>query len=236
MSPHPSLLTLRRQHSGESVGDDVRTHTAACPECTTRLQGLRTEQLDFEQRVPFERFAARVEARTPPRRVKTAIAVVVALAASLVLLIGLQSNDSGHNRLKGGASVDFVVAGTGGQRQVEGEPEALAPGERVRVGLTAGSWPYAMVVSIDDRGVVTPIYLENGRSLAVSGTSWLPDSLEFTGRGLERIVVVLSASPLSLDEVSRAVKTAYDAAHGDLNRMTEPQLPGEQLQRTFLKP
>ncbi len=236
MSEHPSMLTLRRLHAGEAVGDEVQAHVAGCPECAAKMQAFVAEQRQLEQALPFERFAGGVKQRTA-RPVRRAVTVGLALAATLALVFAVsRSSETTTNRVKGGASIDLVVAGGGGQRQAAGEPEALAPGERVRVGLTAGVWRYAMVVSIDERGMVTPIYLENGRSLSVNGTAWLPDSLEFTGQGLERLVVVLSQAPLTLDTVSQAAKTAYDAAHGDVARMTDLELPGEQFQRTFLKP
>lgn len=235
---HPSALTLRRLHAGEAVGDEPAKHVVTCEACTATLNGFREEQRDFEQQVPFERFASAVERKAKPP-VRRWVSIGVALAAMLALAFIAQlamrpATDT--NRVKGGASVDFVVAGGGGQRQVAGEPEALAAGERVRLGLTSGIWRYAMVASIDERGAITPIYLENGRSLSVSGTAWLPDSLEFTGHGLERVVVVLSQSPLTLDTLSAAMKVSYDAAHGDLTHMTDLELPGEQFQRTFLKP
>lgn len=236
MSTHPSMLTLRRLHSGEAAFGEVQAHLAGCAACAAKLQSFTAEQRELEQAVPFERFAAGVQKRTA-RPVRRAVTVGLALAATLALVFAVsRSSETAINRVKGGASVDMVVSGGGGQRQAAGEPEALAPGERVRVGLTAGVWRYAMVVSIDERGMVTPIYLENGRSLSVTGTAWLPDSLEFTGRGLERLVIVLSQAPLTLDTVSQAAKSAYDAAHGDVARMTDLELPGEQFQRTFLKP
>ncbi len=236
MSTHPSMLTLRRLHSGEAVGDEVHAHLVGCAECAAKVQRFAAEQHQLEQALPFERFAAGIKQRTQ-RPVRRYVTMGLALAATLALVFAVSFSSQGTtNRLKGGASVDLVVAGSGGQRQVAGEPEALAPGERVRVGVTAGAWRYAMVVSIDERGTVTPIYLENGRSLSVNGTAWLPDSLEFTGPGLERLVIVMSQSPLTLDTVSQAVKTAYEAAHGDVARMTDLELPGEQFQRTFLKP
>ena len=233
---HPSMMTLRKLHAGES--DAAAAHVATCEVCAAKMKGLHDEQLALEQVMPFEKFAAGVEGKGRPRQVRPErwVAAGIAVAATLALVFAVMRSEGPTSRIKGSASVDFVVGGGGGQRAVTGEPEALAPGERVRVGLTAGAWSYAMVVSIDERGTLTPIYLENGRSLTVNGTAWLPDSLEFTGQGLERIVVVLSQSPLTLETVSQATKTAYEAAHGDLTRMPTLDLPGEQFQRTFLKP
>jgi hypothetical protein len=96
-----------------------------------------------------------------------------------------------------------------------------------------------LVVSIDDAGEITPIYVENGRSLPIapgSARTWLPDSLEFTGKGLERLVIVLSASPLTLDQVSAPLRLAWQDARGDLTKLGSLPLPGAQFHRTFLKP
>ncbi len=235
---HPSGLMLRRLHAGEAVGDEPAKHVAACEACAATLNGFRDEQRAFEQHVPFESFASAVErkARPPARRwVSISMAIAAMLAVAFIAQFAMHPATE-TNRVKGGASVDFIVAGGGGQRQVAADPEALAPGERVRLGLTSGIWRYAMVASIDERGTITPIYLENGRSLSVNGTAWLPDSLEFTGQGLERVVVALSQAPITLDALSTAMKVSYDAAHGDLTHMADLELPGEQFQRTFLKP
>jgi len=238
MSAHPSALELRRLLAGEAVGDAPAAHLATCELCAAKVQGFRDEQRDFEREVPFERFATGVERKAKPP-VRRAVSIGIAIAAMFAGAFFTQlmmRPDPTTNRVKGGASVDFVVAGGGGQRQAVGEPEALSAGERVRLGLTAGVFRYAVVVSVDETGTVTPIYFENTQSLVISGTGWLPDSLEFTGHGLERMVVVLSQTPLELDAVMRAAKTSYDAAHGDPSKMRELELPGEQFQRTFLKP
>ena len=236
MSAHPSALVLRRMLAGEAVGGEPAAHAATCETCAAKLQGFRDEQRDFERAVPFDRFASEVRRKANPP-VRRAISIGVAIAAMFIGAFVTQMvmrPDPTTNRVKGGASVDFVVAGGGGQRQAAGEPEALAGGERVRLGLTAGVWRYAIVVSIDEHGTVTPIYNEDLRRLG--STTWLPDSLEFTGHGLERIVVVLSDSHLSFDTVAQAAQASYKTAHGDLTQMPDLQLPGEQFQRTFLKP
>jgi hypothetical protein len=197
--------------------------------------------------------AARTPRKTPSRLLASAdLRFALALAASLVALVGVQrlSGEAERTtRLKGGgdaalAGVEVVVASasTGVQRRASEDPstpEALAPGERVRLGLKAGPWAYAVVVSVDESGAVTPIYDQAGKSLPLAkakDTQFLPDSLEFTGRGLERIIVVLSDSPLTLDEVTAAARSRYEASHGDLTHLAPLDLKGEQFHRTFLKP
>jgi hypothetical protein len=250
---HPGSLAVRRLRAGEPVDEATRVHVAGCGSCQAALAALEAEQSQFEQEISFDRFAAGVEraarqAKTPApsRRWMTP---VMAMAAAVVVIAGVQfvlgriePEQSGTNRIKGGATVEVVVAGAGPQRAASTDPsvpEALAPGERIRLGLTSEAWRYALVVSIDDAGEITPIYVENGRSLPIapgSARTWLPDSLEFTGKGLERLVIVLSASPLTLDQVSAPLRLAWQDARGDLTKLGSLPLPGAQFHRTFLKP
>lgn len=251
---HPGSLTLRRLHGGEAVGDEVSVHVEACAACKATLATITAEQQAFEQQISFDRFAAGVEraareaSRPAPAKQRPWLQPVLALAAGLVVIAGAQlalsrvEPTGAGNRVKGGAAVQLVVAGHGPQRDASERPdvaEALAAGERVRIGLTPDTWKYAIVVSIDDDGEITPIYVDNGRSLAIGAskdTIWLPESLEFTGKGLEHVVIVLSSSPLGLDQLAGALRLAFDDARGDLLKLGSLPLPGQQFHRTFLKP
>lgn len=249
---HPGELTLRRIVGGETVEASVTEHVAACDACGTRLEALREEQRRFEAELPFERFAAGVErAARRPREVRRPVVLAnvrfaLALAACLAVTIAVQTvggrDEAALNRTKGGAGVDVVVAGTGVQRVASSDPatpEALAPGERVRVGLASGPWHYGMVLSVDEQGVVSPVYVDGKRSLALRAQrepQYLPDSLEFTGKGLERMIVVLSDEPLQVDDVAWLVRERFAAARGDLTKLETLNLRGEQFHRTFLKP
>lgn len=245
MSAHPGSLTLRRLQAGESLAD-AQAHVAQCETCRATISTFAAEQRAFEHEISFDRFAAGVEraARqgSKPRRSQwkqTALALAAALVAIVAVQGVLSRVEPGVplNRTKGAASVQLVVAGAGPQREASSRPEvpeALAPTDRVRIGVTADTFTSAIVVSIDEAGVVTPIYGE--KLTAGRETHWLPESLEFTGKGLERVVVVLSATPLTYEQVARPLKLAYDDARGDLTRLGTLPLPGEQFHRTFLKP
>ena len=247
-SDHPGALTLRRLLLGEAVGADVKAHASACAECQARLKTFTEEQQRFEAGIPFERFAAGVErASRTPREVRPArspvLQVVLSLAAVLLVAVGFGQifgiEDKGFNRVKGGG-VDVVVAGKGGQRQVDTiTVEALARGERVRIGFSPGTWRYLAVLSIDEAGQVTPLYPPSGTSLPVTPEApraWLPDSLEFTGSGLERVVVVMGNDPTDMQLLAKEAKRRYDEAQGDVSKMSNLDVPGEQFHRTFLKP
>jgi hypothetical protein len=248
---HIGELTLRRLRAGEALGPGamaIEAHATSCPECRARARALDDEQRRFEQEISFDRFAAGVEraARGAQTRRRSGLgrlwmaAPLVAMAAAVALVATFRPHEA--NRTKGGAGMTVRVAGGGGQRdaRVEGA-ERLARGERLRIGYQPEGHRYLLSLSIDDHGTVTPLYPERGASLpvpdgAASATRYLPDSLELTGAGLERIVVVLSDQPIDVDAAKKAARAAYDKAGGDLGRLPRLGLPGEEFSRTFAKP
>jgi hypothetical protein len=256
---HPGELVLRRLHAGEAVGDELRAHAQGCAECQARLERFSHEQHEFEQAISLERFTAGVEraARTP-RTVEKApasrVPVLLALAASALLVVGLgrligPAPEHG-NRIKGGeiaapvADLQIVVGGLEGvpHRPASKDPavpEVLAKGERLRVGFMPAGHAYALLLSVDAQGTVTPVYAASGHELAPSPGStatWMYDSLELTGDGLERLIALYSDEPLGVNEVLKAALESYSAAGGDLSRMAPLTVDAEQVHRTFKKP
>ncbi|HVV17444.1 MAG TPA: ACP synthase [Polyangia bacterium] len=264
---HPGTLALRRHRAGEALSDRgaVDLHLAACGACRARLRELDDEQRRFESQISFDRFSAGVEraARRPAPRSRATprawLYSAVAMAAGVAIVVtlrppgrsadsrvpvgvyGVDPNPRG-DRVKGGAGMTVVVAGTAGQRiaRVDGD-EPLAAGERLRIGYQPGGHRYVLSLSVDQRGAVTPLYPEGGASLSVpdgpaEATRYLPDSLELTGAGIERIFVVLSDAPIDVEAARRAAKDAYDRAGGDLGQLTRLGLAGEELWRSFAKP
>jgi len=248
---HPGELELRRRRAGELTSAALAAideHVAVCPACRARLRGLDDEQRRFEENISFDRFAAGVEraARTPAHspRARLWLYSAVAMAAGVAIVVTVQrpAGSPPGVRIKGGAGMTVRVAGAGGQRTARVDAtEALAAGERLRIGYQPGGHRYLLSLSIDQRGEVTPLYPEQGPSLPVAGgaaeaTRYLPDSLELTGAGLERIFVVLSDEPIQVEDARRAARAAYDRAGGDLGRLTRLGLPGEEFTRSFAKP
>lgn len=250
MNPaHHGELELRRYRLGElneAAARGVRSHLESCEVCRGRLAHVDAERRDFEARISFDRFAAGVERaarghgsrrRRPPRWL--APAAGVALAAGLLVTFAVRGPavpDPPAVRPKGGATVDFYVGGAGSTR-VAASRELLHAGERVRIAYHAGGHRYVTVVSIDQDGAVSPIYPEHGESLSTGrGNGVLPDSVALTGTGLERIVVVLSDTPLTVDAVRAAARRAFRRADGELLSMGPLDLPGAQFARTFIKP
>lgn len=233
---HPGELTLRRFLAEETLEASSAQHLRECGECGLRLGKLKQEQRAFEAEVPFDRFAAGVEKavrqQNAPARKRPWLGAVFAVAACLVgvVVVVKQVIEQPTSRIKGGAAVDFVIAGPGGQRPA-GELEQLANGERVRIGVSGHR--HVLALSIDDAGEVSEVYSE---TLAGEAQTWLPESIEFTGKGREHVVVVLSDAPIGKEEVANRLQASFKAAGGDLTKLKELEVTGVQVHRTFLKP
>lgn len=242
-SPHVGELALRCYRAGECAAEacaEVDRHLASCPACRAKLRVLVEEQRDFEREIPFERFAGGVERaqrvpRQRPRRTwATGISGVIAAAAVALFLVKVSSPGS-QNRSKGSsveATARIASTATPAQRSAPpGSQDILEPGDRVRLGYKTVDARYLAAISIDDRGEVTPLYPETGPALAVSTTLetvYLPDSLEFTGAGRERVFLFLARAPFDLENAKQAVKSAHQAAKGDLSTMPNPAFAGGQ--------
>ena len=259
---HIGELELRRRRAGETLGAEgpvIEAHAATCAECKARIRALDDEQRRFEAAISFDRFAAGVEraARAPAvtrRRAPMRSWMVVptrAMAAAVAVVVTFRGpfhgpwprvHPPGYDGLKGGAGMIVRVAGAAGQRTARvDDAEPLSAGERLRIGYQTGGHRYLLSLSIDEHGEVTPLYPERGTSLTVpagvsSATHFLPDSLELTGTGLERIIVLLSDQPVDMAVARQAARAAYDRAGGDLGHLPRLDLPGEQFTRTFAKP
>lgn len=234
---HPGELVLRRFLAEEPLEVALVDHLKRCAACAPKLDSLRAEQTAFEAEIPFERFAAgveksvRVQQKQARGGMSSNVRAALALAAAFVVLAAAQLlfGRPIQNRIKGDASVEFVVAGASGQRNAA-PLETLASGERVRIGVSGHR--YAIAVSIDEQGEVTTVYSE-----AVEGTArvWLPDSIEFTGRGREHLVVVLSDNPIAPETIGNQLKARFEQTKS-VEQLGTLDVPGVQVHRTFIKP
>lgn len=251
MDPHPGEMKLRRLRAGEledAESQQLQGHLAGCGRCRVRLKSLELEQEQFEREISFDRFAAGVQRAVKsaePRRVRWALPAVGMVAAVLVAIVTapLVMRAAGtSSRRKGSSEVVLRIAGKDGAAQraasVHGA-EPLSLGERIRIGYQAGPHSYLVAISVDSAGILTALYEDHGRSLKVDPgeqTRYLPGSLEFTGPGLERVIVILSDEPLKLGKVKQAAEIAYRAVNGDLRRLPQLDVPGDQFHRLVLKP
>lgn len=257
LSEHPSEWTLRRLHAGELQADEAtraRTHAASCEQCGAVLREAEEAQRQFEAALPFERFEegvkraeerARKQERTRTGGSQRWTGPLVALAATVLVVVVarplLETNPPPGVRTKGGAVAELRIGGgEGSQRMARTDVlEPLAPGERVRLGYTPDARRYVLALSVDAAGEVTPLYPEAGQSLPVepgAGTHWLPDSIEFTGSGTERVVVLLSDAPVTVEDATAAARQAFKASGGDVARMPALDMDGDQTHWMLLKP
>jgi hypothetical protein len=244
-SSHLAELALRCYRAGELPPEacaEVDRHLASCPACRAKMRVLVEEQRAFEREIPFERFAGGVERaqRVPRQRPRRAWAFglsgVLAAAAVALFLVRVSSpGNHQHNRSKGSsveATARIASAGNSTQRSAPpGSQEVLEPGDRVRLGYKTVDARYLAAVSIDDSGEVTPLYPERGPALPVSATLetvYLPDSLEFTGTGRERVFLFLARTPFDVEAAAQAVRTAHQAAKGEISALPNPAFAGGQ--------
>jgi hypothetical protein len=247
---HAGELRLRRFRAGElpaAEGAEVERHAAACAPCRARLRAFDDEQRQFERAIPFDRFAGGVERahRVPRRRSAPALyaatAAVAAVAALALIFVMPRPAPTRSNHLKGGTSATLLVGGASGDPRpvAPGGRVTLQPGERVRLGVRSDEPRYLAAVSIDEAGAVTALYPEHGPTLAVTpgpAVSYLPDSLEFTGRGRERVVLVLAARAVAVESLAQALRAAYREARGDLDAISPLRGEGEQFTWLLNKP
>jgi hypothetical protein len=130
------------------------------------------------------------------------------------------------NRIKGLAlDATIRIAGRDGHGQraaAPGSRQALRAGERLRIGYRAPASRRLVAIAIDDGGRVTALYPEGGAGLRVdrrAEITYLPDSLELTGRGRERIFLVLAEGELRVDDITAAARAAHARHRGDLAAM-----------------
>jgi len=256
---HVGDLRLRRFRAGEFSGEvheEIARHTAECGSCRAQLRLLQEEQRQFERDIPFERFAGGVEraCRVPRPRPKRRWAMggafgLVAAAAVVVLLwrpsgrVGdFGSRDvrhAGFNQTKGGLSAVARIASASGAPQRSLLPAGsatLQPGERIRLGYNTPTPGYLVAVSVDDAGEISALYPEGGGSLAVAATprvTFLPDSLELTGLGRERVFLFLANQPLDAAAAKKSVRDAHARAKGDLVALPTPAFEGRSDVRPF---
>jgi hypothetical protein len=241
---HVAELRLRRFRLGELAGaeaQEVSSHLSGCGACRVRLRGVEDEQRQFERVIPFERFAGGVERarrvpRNRPRPALYAAACALAAVAALVLVWVAPHPTTHRNNIKGASAAATLRVGSEGGQQQAIEPGGrltLRPGERVRLGVRTDAARYLGAISIDEAGVVTPLYPERGAALPVSpggALAYLPDSLEFTGQGRERVFVVLAAQPFTVEDLAEIARAAYRVKQ-DLDTLAA--LPGEPIIEQF---
>lgn len=235
--PHAREIELRRLRAEELAGDErtrLEAHLAGCGRCRARLDGLADEDRAFMQAIPFDRFAGGVErAQRVPARPRAAwrrvlLAPALGVLAAAAFLLVLRGDGDRFNRIKGDAvTAELRIAGADGRQRAlaPGQSLRLAPGDRLRVGYRTKEARHLAVLSVDDAGVVSSIYPEQGAALAAppaAALGYLQGSFELTGKGRERIYVVLAPKPFSV-EAAAAVAAEHHRGAG-LDPVAAPAL------------
>jgi hypothetical protein len=231
-SPHClSDLALDQLLSAETTSSQAaaRGHLAGCDACAQRLRSLEASAAALFELHPvlgLER-PATARASSPARRLArvrwgrwATAAGVAAAAAALLLLVGAPLTPSGM-RSKGGSSVAvelFVQRGDGRIEELLPEGTA-APGDALRFALSSGMEPgYVAVLSVDGGGKVSAYAPSEGELAALSAQErrLLEGSIVLDEQvGRERVVALLCAQRVSLDELLRALRAAGPGAqHG----------------------
>jgi hypothetical protein len=112
-----------------------------------------------------------------------------------------------------------------------GSRDVLESGDRVRVGYRVPEPGYVAAVSVDEGGEVTLLYPESGPALRAAPTAelvYLPDSVQFTGTGREKVFLFVARSPFDSATAKQAVSDALSAAKGDLALLPNPAFAGGQ--------
>lgn len=237
-----ALMRLRAGELGPDEAALQRAHLEGCAACQATLRELEAEDAAVRAAVPLEKLQARLEQPakvTPLRRFGKAAPIIgLALAAGLAALV-LAPRVALHpqDRTKGGLALDVFVGGVGEPRRVDSSAVALNPGERVQLKVHGNGHKYVAVVSVDEQGAVSPLFFEHDASLPLDAqTELLPESIDFDGRGRERLIVLLSDAPLPREQVEAAARDAFSRG-GTLEAMGPLHLAGaDELDRTVLKP
>lgn len=237
---------LRRLRAGEleaSAAVEQRAHLDACAACQAVWRELEAEDAEVRRALPLEKLEAKlaqpakvVPLRRPWGRAAPAIGLALAAGLAALLVAPRVAMRGGDTRSKGGLSLDVFVGGVGEPRRVDAPAVALNPGERVQLKVHGNGHRYVAVLSIDERGAVSPLFFANDASLPLAAPEeLLPQSIDFDGDGREKLVVLFSDAPLGRERVEQAAREAFARA-GSLDRMGRLSLDGvEELDRTVLK-
>jgi hypothetical protein len=227
MSAHVSQLVLDELASGLPAPGGSKEHVELCPECSGRLQAtLRTRDAS-KGSFGWARTMARVTAERPPRWRELLPFIVPVLAAVLFFVVAsLDWRPKATERLKGGASVEFV---NGGKQVTQAKP-----GDRLSLEIGAAGHSYALVLAVDkDRHVEV---LWEGK-LPPGAIVTLPAQVEVTP-GPVTVHAFLSNAPLEARVVVPAMENAMTEYGGWPLEAPPPRLPGttSATQRLYVTP
>ncbi len=246
-APVPDWL-LERYAAGDLAPDRaeaVRHDLEVEPGGLVRLEALRADDRATLTALPPARVAAEVARRSGLRRRGHRIAwiAVPALAAALALVavIGPEPTPGTPPAAEEGIRDKGLEPGLRLHRRTPGGAEPLSDGALARSGdvlqvsVVPAGRPFAVVVSVDGRGVVTRHFPESGASAALpaEGAAALPEAWELDDApGFERFFLVTARTPVDPALVEAAARAlAADPPQAALRPLGLP--PGWE-QTSFL--
>lgn len=214
------LLLLSALSANEA--NEAKSHLDGCASCKQRWVELNEDSQKFKQYV-FARTLPQVEQRLQASqesiferfRLKFVLpALGLASAAAIALAVGgpgTQTEDDLYIGLKGIESTFEVFAQRAqGNVFVVKQNAELKPKDRIRFVVNPGQAKYVMVVSVDGKGAFSVYHPIGGtesekvdkptKRLELGSTVELDDTV-----GTEKLLVVLSESPVKAEVVKQAV-------------------------------
>jgi anti-sigma factor RsiW len=219
------LLRLRFGELAEGEAARIRGHLDGCPFCRARMGELDADEKAFlaagdagiASAKILERLEApsKLEARASGIRALLGGKLLRPLAVAAVLLISavpaaiLLRGEHGTRTKGGGVALEMFVNDPAVGARAARDGAILREGDQIQFRYRADGKRYVFVVSVTDRGVLSPLYPDRpGPSveIAPAGTHVLAGSVILDdARGPERIFALFSDSPLSFDEVKASI-------------------------------
>lgn len=242
------LTELRRFAYGElspERASQLETLLANDPVAQARVDAMIAERNAFAERENVGAVSARiVEAADAPVASKRGwlwalVGTAVAGAAAAMFVVGPLNTGSdpaaSTTRTKGGGpGLELYVKDATGVRRAK-PGIRLTEGDQIQLKYAASGLPHLMVVSVDARGLVSPLYPDGpGESLKVdpSGLHVLDGSIILDdAKGPEHIIGLFSAEPLTYDEVRQAAQDALRARR-EAAHLPELALPRKDVVET----
>jgi hypothetical protein len=243
MSGHLSRLALDLVCAG-AAGAEERLHLDGCERCAAQLASMRQEYGAFLARFPSLDELARSRPATPERRWwraaapwRLGLAGAVAAAALVAFALSYRQHPppDGGVRAKGSSIVELAVA-RGGRSFVYEEGLPLRQGDILAFRYTTAR-PYLLLLSLERSGKVNVYFtdpsrrrsmrIQPGQGVQLKVGVELDDYL-----GPERVIALLSQSPLEVEAVRRAVLERFGSLGGadrDRLELGPLQLDAEQF-------
>jgi hypothetical protein len=247
-----SLQMLRRYHFNELSGEErarVEAELEKQPDARARLERMRAAETSFLQQVDLaSESVAILEKLDRPqeswfrrllvgRPLQLAVAIVL-LVALIPLGRALLVDEPTHNRTKGSAQLEMFVKDEAGVRKGN-DGMILRSGDQIQFRYRAVGRRYLFVVSVDSRGVISPLYPDT-RSASIEvrpdglhtleGSVILDDAV-----GPERIFAVFSDEPVSYGKIEEAVAKKRERDPRRLQRLDLQEEDVDQATILFIK-